>query len=260
MRIGLAGAGRMARSIAALAAERADWVVAGVWARDPCAVRERFPAATPLSDDLDAVVRASQVLIDFSLPGASPAVTAAAVDGRVPLVCGVSGLGAGEFAALEDAAVSIPIVYDRNMSQGIAVLSALVESAARSLGTGFRVRIDETHHLAKRDAPSGTALKLGEAVARGRGRDFAATRWYRPGADPEAAPEEAICFVVERRGEIPGDHDVTFASLSERVTFGHSVTTRDVFAAGALRAARWVVGRPPALYGMRDVLGLGSVP
>lgn len=255
-RIGLAGAGRMAQAIAALAGRQAGYAVAGVWARDPDAVRERFPPQTPIGADLHEIARTAQVLIDFSLPEATETVAAVAVDGGVPLVCGVSGLGAGELAALERAAASVPVVYDRNMSQGIAVLSALVESAAASLGAEFRVRIDETHHVAKKDAPSGTALKLGEAVARARGRDFAATRWYEPGADPEAAPEEAIRFVVERRGEVPGDHDVVFASPSERVTLGHSVTTRDVFAEGALRAARWAVGRPPGLYGMRDVLGL----
>lgn len=255
VRTGLTGAGRMAQAIAALAGEHAGCSVAGVWARDPDAVRERFPAATPLTADLDAVVGASDVLIDFSLPEATAAVAAAAVAGDVPLVCGVSGLGARELAALERAAASVPVVYDRNMSQGVAVLSALVESAARSLGAEFRVRVDETHHVAKKDAPSGTALKLGEAVARAREQDFEAAQWYEPGADPAAAPADAIRFVVERRGEVPGDHDVVFASPSERVTLSHSVTTRDVFAEGALRAARWIAGRPPGLYSMRDVLG-----
>ena len=254
-RIGLTGAGRMAQAIAALASENESYAVAGVWARDPAAVRERFPAETPLTAELDAVARESQVLIDFSLPEATAAVVAAAVAGGIPLVCGVSGLGEDELAALERAASSVPVVYDRNMSQGIAVLTALVETAARSLGAEFRVRIDETHHVAKKDAPSGTALKLGEAVAQARGQDFAATRWYEPGADPAEAPADAIRFVVERRGEVPGDHDVVLASPSECVTLSHSVTTRDVFAEGALRAARWIVGQPPGLYGMRDVLG-----
>ena len=256
VRIGLAGAGRMARAIAALAAEDPGFSIAGVWARDPDAVRERFPAGTPLAGDFAAIVGASHVVIDFSLPGATAAVASAAVDGGIPLVCGVSGLGASELAALESAAASIPVVYDRNMSQGVAVLSALAASAARSLGPEFRVRIDETHHVAKQDAPSGTALKLGEAVARARGQDFAASRWYEPGADPDSAADDAIRFVVERRGEVPGDHDVAFASPSERVTLSHSVTTRDVFAEGALRAARWLASQPPGLYGMRDVLGL----
>ena len=256
VRTGLAGAGRMAQAIAALAAEDSGFSVVGVWARDPDAARGGFPAGTLLSDDLAAVVRDSDALIDFSLPGAVAAVASAAAGGGTPLVCGVSGLGSSELAALRDAAASVPVVYDRNMSQGIAVLSALVESAARSLDASFKVRIDETHHVAKKDAPSGTALKLGEVVAGARGRDFAAVRWYEPDADPDSAPDDAVRFVVERRGEVPGDHDVVFASSSERVTLSHSVTTRDVFAQGALRAARWVVRQPPGLYDMRDVLGL----
>ncbi len=256
VRISLAGAGRMAQAIVVLAADDPGFAVAGVWARDPDAVRDNFLADTTLVDDLGAVVRGADVLIDFSLPGATALVAATAAEHRVPLVCGVSGLGAPELAALENAAASVAVVYDRNMSQGVAVLTALVESAAQSLGADFRVRIDETHHVAKKDAPSGTALKLGEAVARARGQDFASSRWYRPDADPETAPDDAIRFVVERRGEVPGDHDVVLASPSERVTLSHSVTTRDVFAEGALRAARWAAGRSPGLYGMRDVLGL----
>ena len=154
------------------------------------------------------------------------------------MVCGVSGLDDAQMAALDEAAASIPLVYDRNMSQGIAVLQDLVQRAARSLGDEFAIEIHETHHIHKKDAPSGTALKLGEAVLRAK----------------DAGNDDAIRYESERRGEVPGDHDVIFSSPTERLSLRHSVTTRQVFAEGALRAARWVVSQPPGLYGMHDVL------
>ena len=129
-------------------------------------------------------------------------------------------------------------MYDRNMSQGIAVLQDLVSRAARSLGDEFAIEIHETHHIHKKDAPSGTALKLGESIASARNQE---------GAD-------AVHYQSERRGEVPGDHEVIFSSPTERLTLGHSVTTRKVFAEGALRAARWVASREPGLYDMHDVL------
>ena len=130
------------------------------------------------------------------------------------------------------------MVYDRNMSLGIAVLERSVREAAASLGFDFEVEIAETHHVHKKDAPSGTALKLGEAIAAARGETGTGN----------------VRFEVERRGEVPGDHEVTMQTPSERLVFAHSVSTRQVFADGALRAARWIVGRPAGQYGMQDVL------
>ncbi len=124
------------------------------------------------------------------------------------------------------------------MSLGIAVLERSVREAAATLGTAFEVSIAEVHHVHKKDAPSGTALKLGEAIARARGE----------------ASTDGIKFESERRGEVPGDHQVMMRTATETLTFGHSVTTRQVFVDGALRAARWVVGQPPGLYSMQDVL------
>ncbi len=139
--------------------------------------------------------------------------------------------------SLDEASRTIAIVYDRNMSLGIAVLENLVREAARVLGDDFAVRIHETHHVHKVDAPSGTALKLGEAVAEVRGTDPA-----------------NIEYESERRGEVPGDHEVMLASPTESLTLRHSVTTRQVFADGALRAARWVAGKSPGMFTMHDVL------
>lgn len=198
--------------------------VAGVWARGTA---------------LDAVAANADVLVDFSLPAATADVVAAVRKYRLPLVCGVSGLDAAQMQALRDAAADVPIVFDRNMSQGIAVLTGLAERAAMSLGAAFSVEIHEVHHVHKVDAPSGTALQLGEAIEAVRAGH---------------APAGAIRYAVERRGEVPGDHTVLFSSPTETLRLQHSVTDRSVFAAGALRAARWVMVQQPGLYRMRDVL------
>jgi 4-hydroxy-tetrahydrodipicolinate reductase len=216
-----------------------DLEIGSVWVRDPDAAADMAtPSGAIISGDLDHVVEAADVIIDFSLFEATEEVAAAVKRHGKPLVCGVSGLGEAQMAALDDAAQQVAVVYDRNMSQGIAVLQDLVGRAARSLGDEFAIEIHETHHIHKKDAPSGTALKLGESVASARNQE---------GAD-------SVHYQSERRGEVPGDHDVIFSSPTERLTLSHSVTTRTVFAEGALRAARWVSGRPPGLYDMHDVL------
>ena len=211
----------MGSSIAARLGEQSDLELAGTWRR---------------GGDLGALAAGADVLVDFSLPEGTAEVLAVAVRLGKPLVCGVSGLDAAQLRALAIAAETIPLVYDRNMSQGITVLEAAIRAAAGALGGDFAVVIEETHHVHKKDAPSGTALKLGEAIAAVRGDD-------------------AIDYRSERRGEVPGDHTVVFRSPTETLSFAHSVTTRDVFADGALRAARWVAaGRAPGRYSMRDVL------
>jgi 4-hydroxy-tetrahydrodipicolinate reductase len=212
----------MGQAIAAMVEAASDLELAGIWQR---------------GEALDPLVQAADVLVDFSLPGATLTVADAVERLGTPLVCGVTGLRAAELDALRKAARAIPVVFDRNMSPGIAVLAKIAADAAAALGAEFSVEIHETHHVHKIDAPSGTALKLGEAVAKARGEDPA-----------------GIHYESERRGEVPGDHRVTFASATERLVLEHSVATRDVFAAGAVRAARWLAGRPAGLYSMRDVL------
>lgn len=216
----------MGQAIAHAADARDDLELTGVWDR---------------GDDLGPVVAGADVLVDFSLPGATREVLAAVTASNTALVCGVTGLEEDLLAALASAAESVPVVYDRNMSLGITVLESIAAEAARALGPGFGVEVHETHHIHKVDAPSGTALKLGEAVARARGEDPA-----------------TMHYESERRGEVPGDHTVIFTSPTERLRLGHSVSTRQVFADGALRAARWVVARPAGLYTMRNVLGLSQ--
>ena len=189
-------------------------------------------------DDLNSLVAGADVLIDFSLPEATDQVLDSVERYGKALVCGVSGLSDEQMARMEAAAMSIPVVYDRNMSLGVAVLERAVGNAAAALGTDFDVRISEVHHVHKKDAPSGTALMLGEAIAAARGESGTGS----------------ITFESERRGEVPGDHEVVMESPTERVTFAHSVTTRQVFADGAVHAAAWVVEQAPGLYKMRDLL------
>lgn len=223
IRVAIAGAGRMGKAIAAGIEATDDLELVGTWGR---------------GDDLDALVRAADVVIDFSLPEGTMQVVDAVIAHGKPLVCGVSGLDDGQMARIDEAGAVVPVVYDRNMSLGIAVLARSVRDAAASLGMDFEVEVSEVHHVHKKDAPSGTALKLGEIVARARDEQGTGT----------------VRFQSERRGEVPGDHEVVMSSPTERVSFGHSVTTRQVFADGAIRAARWVVGQEPGRYGMSDVL------
>jgi len=232
----------MGQAIAASVATREDLLLASVWARDPEKVSERdFPENAVISDDVVSVAAAADVVIDFSLPEATGDVLAAVTSQGKPLICGVSGLTPTQEQELNTAAGSVAVVYDRNMSLGVAVLETLVRQAAAALGDEYAVEIHETHHVHKLDAPSGTALKLGEAVAEARG----------------TAPQD-IQYEVERRGEVPGEHTVFLSTPNERLSLGHSVTTRQVFADGAIRAARWVVDQPPGRYGMRDVLNLSG--
>lgn len=215
----------MGRAIAARINDYDRFELAGVWTRG-----DEF-------DDLSDLVASSDAVIDFSLPDGTASVLKAVVARDKPLVCGVSGLDVEQMDALRRAAETVPLVYDRNMSQGISLLNDMVRRVAKSLGPNFAVSIEETHHIHKKDAPSGTALKLGETVV--SVRDLS---------------EQDIHYVVERQGEVPGDHAVIFESPAERIVLSHSVTTRDVFAEGALRAAEWVVAQPAGLFSMRDVL------
>ncbi len=250
----------MGRAIIAAIDGRDNLHLTGVWVRDEQAVAAlpvaELPvsAAVRVSADLDRVFDAADVIIDFSLAEATSQVVATAVRQHKPLVCGVSGLDDEQIARIDAASSVIPVVYDRNMSQGIAVLERLIRQAAATLGTDFEVEIDETHHKHKKDAPSGTALKLGEAVAEARNQVFAAVRWYAPEAKTPKPAAGDIRFEVARRGEVRGDHTVSFASAAECLAFSHRVTSRRVFAEGALRAAAWISTQAPGRFDMGDVL------
>lgn len=196
-------------------------------------------------DDVSA-----QVLIDFSTPAALAGSLDRARAAAVPLIVGTTGLDGLADARIAAAASDVAVLRSANMSLGVTLLAHLVEQAARRLGPEWDVEILEMHHAAKIDAPSGTALLLGSAAAHGRGIDpepVDRVGKRRPGS---------IGYASLRGGTVAGDHDVIFAGPSERVILSHRAENRAVFARGALAAARWIVGRPPGIYAMSDVLDL----
>jgi 4-hydroxy-tetrahydrodipicolinate reductase len=209
-----------------------------------------------LTDDYHLGLDRAQVAIDFTLPGALEANLRACESAGCPIVIGTTGLGERHIKALESAARQVPVVYARNMSVGVNVFMEFVARAARALGEDYDVEIIEAHHRQKVDAPSGTALAIGERIAEQRGHklDELAVR----GRDGRTGPRVpgTIGFSVLRGGNIVGEHEVRFISPDERLSFRHEAVDRRTFASGALRAAQWVAGRAPGLYSMADVLGL----
>lgn len=252
LNVAILGSGRMGRELAGALAGSGDARLTAVWLH-----REQRPGHLPpevlASTDLDAVLEAADVAVDFTLAEATPAVLEAVARTATPLVCGVTGLGAEELARMREVAAKVPVLFDRNMSYGIAVMKELAALAAQRLGSEFEVDIHEKHHVHKKDAPSGTALALGEAVAEARGAAFAGVYRYAPGGAARGGSEELV-FHVEREGEVPGEHRVVFRSATERLELGHAVAERRVFAEGALRAAAWLARQAPGFYRMADVL------
>lgn len=212
-----------------------------------------------LTSDLRNVLPDADVALDFTLHSAVPGNVKLAMESGKAAVIGTTGLDAGESAVLRDAARIIPMVWVPNMSLGVNLLFALVKRAASVLGNGYRVEIDEVHHIHKTDAPSGTALRLGEKVAEGRCQDFKTVMVHNPQPTVKNQSEDKIVMRSRREGEVVGDHIVTFENQGEKIVFAHYARSRDAFALGALRAAQWVIKQPPGLYDMQDVLGLGPV-
>jgi 4-hydroxy-tetrahydrodipicolinate reductase len=197
----------------------------------------------------------ADVLIDFSAPAALQQSLDRAVSAAVPILIGTTGLDdlAGERIAA--AAKDVAVLRAANTSLGVALLADLVERAAKVLGPDWDIEIAELHHRMKTDAPSGTALMLGEAAARGRGTAFNADR-ARDGIGLKRA-EGAIGFASLRGGTVAGDHDVMFLGPDERLILSHRAENRMIFARGAIAAARFLVGKPAGVYSMRDVIGAG---
>jgi 4-hydroxy-tetrahydrodipicolinate reductase len=256
LKIGVGGAlGRMGRAVIDLARKSAGLRVAGGFDR-PGAADE---AAVPLTlGALEDVLAASNVVIDFSTGAASAVLArAASARGGPALVIGATGLDSSEEQIIAEAARTIAIVKSGNYALGVNVLAGLVEQAARRLPADvWDVEVFEMHHRRKVDAPSGTALLLAEAAARGRRRTLAEIAIAPRAGITDARSEGAIGFASLRGGGVVGDHSVIFASEEETLTLSHSARDRTLFARGALEAARWVAGKPPGLYDMIDVLGL----
>jgi 4-hydroxy-tetrahydrodipicolinate reductase len=193
------------------------------------------------------------VIVDFSAPEALAASLERSVRAAVPILIGTTGLDDLASRRIADASRSIAVLRASNTSLGVALLEELVERAARVLGSKWDVEVLEMHHRLKRDAPSGTALTLGEAAARGRGKPMRREE-ARSGRQLERE-EGAIGFAALRGGTVVGDHDVIFAGTEERLILSHRAENRMIFARGALAAARFLKSKPPGLYGMRDVIG-----
>lgn len=220
------------------------------------AASDAVPCGVVATDDVAEGLRNAAVAVDFSRPQRLEAHAAACAAAGVPLVVGTTGFDAAARAALERAARTIPVLIAPNTSLGVAVLAQLVRQATVALGPDFDVEILEAHHRGKRDAPSGTALALGGVVAAARGATLEQLAVFeRHGA---VAPRTAgsIGFAVLRAADIVGEHTVVFAAAGERLEITHRATDRAIFARGALRAAAWLAGRPPGIYGMQNVLGL----
>jgi 4-hydroxy-tetrahydrodipicolinate reductase len=206
--------------------------------------------------DAAAAIRGADAAIEFSSPAATVAHAEIAAEAGCVHVTGTTGLDADQEAALARAGERTPIVYAPNMSRGVTLLMELVETVARALGDEFDIEIVEMHHNRKVDAPSGTALGLGRAAARGRGvaLDDVAER----GRDGLTGAREAgrIGFAALRGGDVVGDHTVHFAGPGERLELTHRAGDRAIYGRGAVEAARWARARPPGLYRMAEVLGL----
>ena len=262
--IAITGAtGRMGRTLVQLVHQAEDLTLAGATDRPDspslgqdvgvlCGLGE---TGVMVQSDLSAL-NDIDIVIDFTLPAATEAHLQICRNRGFGLVIGTTGLTETQKTQVNAAGQEIPIVFAPNMSVGVNVLTQLVEQAAQILGDDYDVEIVEMHHRHKVDAPSGTALALGEAAARGLQRNLKDCAIYgREGAEGPRKTD-TIGFATLRGGDVVGDHTVIYAGDGERIEIGHKASSRNTFARGALRAARWLSGRPAGRYTMRDVLGL----
>ena len=235
----IGSAGRMGQAIASMLERSEHGLAGGV---------DRGEQPTNLA-------RRSDVLIDFSHPDAIMRNVRAAQDAGVPILVGTTGLGPAEHGAIDDAARTIAVLQTGNTSLGVTVLAQLVRAAAARLGPDWDIEVLEMHHRHKLDAPSGTALLLGEAAAEARGIALPEHSEIGREGNTGARANGTIGFASLRGGTVAGDHSVIFAGEHERLTLSHSAQDRTIFARGAIRAAEWLIGRPPGRYSMEDVLG-----
>lgn len=259
-RVVLSGAtGRMGTTLARLVGEDDGMALAGGIGRIPEAGCDIGCPVVATPETAGEWIRRADVVIDFSSPELLTRLLemhGEALAG-VALVIGTTGLGADDQRRIDEQARRSPVLQAANFSVGVNVLLALAEKAAAALGTEYDVEIVEAHHRRKVDAPSGTALALGESVAAGRGVALADVRVDGRSGRPGERPVGEVGFHSVRGGDIVGEHEVMFIGERERVTLGHVAQDRALFAEGALRAAKWLAGREPGAYSMRDVLGLG---
>ena len=259
----LGAAGRMGSAILRCAARFPDLRLAAaveqkghaLAGQDAGTVAGIAPAGIAIADSMDAAA-AADVWIDFTFHSVVPGNAALAARQGKGLVVGTTGLSEEEIRAVRAASASVPVVLAPNMSVGVNLLFALTRKAAQALGPDYDIEVIEMHHRHKKDAPSGTALRLAERAAEGRGLALPAVACHGRSGLPGERPRDQIGIHAVRGGDVIGDHTVVFATEGERVELTHRASTRDAFACGALHAAGWIRGRAPGLYDMQDVLGL----
>ncbi|OIQ90669.1 4-hydroxy-tetrahydrodipicolinate reductase [mine drainage metagenome] len=264
LRIAVAGvSGRMGRTLVETIAQADDMVLAAALDQPGSAYLGRdagdlvgAPCGVIVTNDVDAALAGADCLIDFTRPEGTLVHLEACRRRSVHLVVGTTGFATEGKLAIQEAARDIPIVFAPNMAVGVNLVFRLIDIAARALASGYDVEIIEAHHRHKVDAPSGTALRMGEVVAEALGRDLAECASY--GRQGHTGPRDAstIGFSTVRGGDIVGDHTVLFAGTGERIEITHKAASRTPYATGALRAARYMRGRVRGLFDMQDVLGL----
>ncbi len=261
--VGVAGAGgKMGSLIVRLVVESGDLQLAGALevpghpgvGRDAGELAGKGTTGVRITDGVGQAFDGCTCIVDFTFPDATLELVRYASHRGKAMVIGTTGLSEEQREEISLHARNIPIVVSPNMSVGVNVMFRLVEEVARILGDGYDAEVLEAHHRMKKDAPSGTALALAQAVARGRGVDLAGCARYSRHGNIGERPIGEIGIQTVRAGDIVGDHTVIFAGPGERIEIVHRAHTRENFARGALKAARWVVGRPAGLYSMADVL------
>lgn len=263
IKIGILGvAGRMGRSLVEQTLQTPGCILAGGIERksspyigeDMARLAGLDPCGVDVTDDLDLLLDESDVVIDFTAPALTVQCAEQAARQKTAIVTGTTGLSEEDRDRLREYSHQTPILQSANMSVGVNLLLNLVEQAAATLEEDIDIEILEMHHRNKVDSPSGTAIALGNAAAQGRGVRLKDVERRERSGIIGARPQGEIGFATLRGGDVIGDHSVIFAADGERVELTHKASNRSIYAKGALRAALWLHGKPPALYHMRDVL------
>jgi 4-hydroxy-tetrahydrodipicolinate reductase len=266
IRVAVAGAaGRMGRAVVRAISESEDFRLAGALdapggshtGKDVGELAACAAMGVTVNDDARAVLADADAVVDFTAPAVSVQLAKLAAQAHVAHIVGTTGFSAEQEVDIAQAARAIPIVKSGNMSLGVTLLTVLVKQAAKALPV-FDIEILEMHHRMKVDAPSGTALLLGEAAAEARGISLQENSLRGRDGNTGERNVGAIGFASLRGGTVVGEHQAIFAGPHERLVLSHIAEDRSIFARGALAAARWVIGKPPGLYSMEDVLNLAS--
>lgn len=266
-RVAIAGAGgRMGRMLLNLASAHPDLTVTAAFevaghpviGEDVGTLTGSGATGVAVTDDAAAALGASDVVIEFTLPEPSLEHLRLAAEHQCAVVLGTTGFSAEQQSEIDALTQKIALLQASNMSVGVTVLTQVVEDVARRLGAAFDIELVETHHRRKKDAPSGTALTLAQAAARGRGADLDTWATHGRSGIVGERPDEEIGIMALRGGDVVGDHTVYFYGTGERLELTHRAQSREAFASGAVRAAAWIAGKAPGAYSIRDVLFGGT--